>query len=100
MDDFLNPKSMATPGVAGALIMFLVNGLSVPFPDLPARYMALGLSFVAGTVVFGAAKLGIVHRFAFWVLNSLIIFVVGYGSAALGHNATAAATEEHAEALL
>ena len=51
MNDFLNPKSMRTPGVAGSLMMFLVNGLASQFPELPARYLALCLSFLLGSIV-------------------------------------------------
>ncbi len=88
MKEFLNPKSMVTPGVAGATMMFLVNGLSVPFPDLPARYVALGLSFMIGLLVVNAVKLKLLERGVYWVLNSLVIFVVGFGANSLGHDAT------------
>ncbi len=87
MNEFLNPKSMLTPGVAGATMMFLVNGLAQPFPELPERYVALALSFAIGTVAFSAKSIGLVQRGIFWVLNSLVIFVVGFGTANLGHEA-------------
>src|SRR5438132_6638421 len=96
-DEFLNPKSMTTPGLAGATIMFLVNGLSVPFPELSPRYAALGLSFAVGALVFKADGLKLGERFLYWVLNSLVIFVVGFGTASLAHKATATPAEEHAE---
>lgn len=87
MQEFLNPKSMLTPGVAGATMMFLVNGLCVPFPEVEPRYAALVLSFVIGTVALGSNKLGYFERGAFWVLNSLVIFAVGFGTAKLGNEA-------------
>ena len=89
MQDFLNPKSMVTPGAAGATMMFLVNGLSVPFPELPARYAALALSLVIGAIAFKAVKLTMVERGIYWVLNSLVIFVVGFGANSLGREAGA-----------
>ena len=96
MKEFLNPKSMLTPGVAGATMMFLVNGMSVPFPELPARYVALALSFVIGAVVFNAENLKLVERGVFWVLNSLVIFVVGFGTNNLGIEATTNSTAPRA----
>lgn len=81
MSEFLNPKSMITPGIAGAVMMFLVNGLSVPFPELPQRWLALGLSLLIGAlVVLRQSDIQLVSRLGFWVLNSLVIFVVGFGS--------------------
>jgi len=35
MKEFINPKSMLTPGLADSLMMFLVNGIAVPFPEIP-----------------------------------------------------------------
>lgn len=95
MNEFLNPKSMVTPGVAGGVLTFLVNGLAQPFPELPVRFMALALSFVIGAVVIlNAAKMAIAERVAYWVLNSLVIFVVGFGTNHLGREATGTSDEE------
>src|SRR5512140_765035 len=91
MSEFLNPKSMITPGIAGAVMMFLVNGLSVPFPELPQRWLALGLSLLIGAlVVLRQSDLKLVSRLGFWVLNSLVIFVVGFGSNNLARDASSA----------
>ena len=79
---------MITPGAAGATIMFLVNGLAYPFPELPQRWVALGLSFLVGIMVFSAPELKRSIRAVFYVLNSLLIFVVSFGVANLGHQAT------------
>lgn len=88
MSEFLNPKSMVTPGIAGAVMMFLVNGLSVPFPELPQRWLALALSLLIGAlVVLRQSDLKLVSRLGFWVLNSLVIFVVGFGSNNLARDA-------------
>jgi hypothetical protein len=81
VNDFLNPKSMLTPGAAGAFLMFLVNGVCFSFPELAPRYVALGLSFVIGLVSFAAVDVKPVLRATLWVLNSLIIFTMGMGAA-------------------
>ena len=80
-NEFINPKSMMTPGGAGALLMFIVNGLCFSFPTLDPKVVALVLSFIIGTIVFKAVALRIFERCAYWVVNSLIIFVMGMGSA-------------------
>jgi hypothetical protein len=90
MQEFLNPKSMATPGVAGTLMMFLVNGLTHPFPELSARYTALAISFLIGTFVFFSQELKDSNSFAkgtLWIVNSLIVFVIGFGTTYLGASA-------------
>ena len=92
MNDFLNPKSMLTPGVAGSLMMFLVNGIATQFPELPARYLALFLSFLLGSIVWFAEVEGrarMVQKAVYWVLNSLLIFVIGFGTTHLAAEATA-----------
>lgn len=81
MQEFLNPKSMVTPGIAGGMVMLLANGLCHPFPELQPRYVALGLSFLFGAITFGAGTLKLYRRALYWVLNSLVIFVVGFGAA-------------------
>ncbi len=91
MNEFLNPKSMLTPGVAGSLMMFLVNGIGCQFPELPMRYLALGISFLIGSVVWFSEIRGrapMVQKGIYWVLNSLVIFVVGFGTSNLAADAT------------
>lgn len=92
MNEFLNPKSMLTPGVAGSLMMFLVNGIGCQFPELSMRYLALGISFLIGSVVWFSEIKGrapMVQKGIYWVLNSLVIFVVGFGTSNLAADATA-----------
>lgn len=89
MNDFLNPKSMLTPGAAGAILMFLVNGICFSFPEVAPRYVALGLSFVIGLVSFAASDVKLVLRGTLWVLNSLIIFTMGMGAAKVASSAAA-----------
>jgi len=84
MDQFVNPKSMTTPGVAGALLMFVANSLCMMFPELPFRWVTIVGAFVLGTIVFSAANYTIWEKTAFWVVNSLIIFAVGIGTSNIG----------------
>src|SRR5919109_4759486 len=93
MNDFLNPKSMLTPGIAGSVTMFIVNGLAIPFPDLPSRYVALALSFALGALALHAAKMTLIERVAYWFVNSLIIFVVGFGTNHLARQASSSSAE-------
>jgi len=86
MSDFLNPKSMLTPGIAGALMMFLANALCAAFPEVAFRYVALGLSFAIGLVVLQAAKIQLSEKAAYWFLNSLIIFSTGVGASNIAAN--------------
>lgn len=90
MKDFLNPKSMLTPGAAGALIMFLVNGLCFTFPELAPRYVALALSFVIGGLAVSGGTIKPLERGVYWFLNSLIIFCMGMGTANLASSAAGA----------
>nr|WP_320012158.1 hypothetical protein [uncultured Desulfobulbus sp.] len=102
MNEFLNPKSMLTPGVAGSLMMFLVNGIGCQFPELSMRYIALFISFLIGSVVWFSELEGrapMVQKGIYWVLNSLVIFVVGFGTANLAADATAQSSMEAPHAL-
>ena len=86
MNEFLNPKSMITPGVAGAMVMLIANAIVSQFPEAPFRWVITTLSFLVGTVVFYAVNMPIVQRFAFWAVNSLIIFSVGIGTSNVAAN--------------
>jgi hypothetical protein len=91
MQEFFNPKSMITPGIAGSLMMFLVNGIACQFPELSPRYLALFFSFLIGSVVWfskSGVKLAAIEKTVYWILNSLVIFVVGFGSANLAADVT------------
>src|SRR6267142_3521746 len=84
MNDFLNPKSMLTPGASGALVMVLANSLCLAFPEMAFRYIAIGLSFVLGLLVFQAVQMAVGQRVIYWILNSLIIFTMGVGATTIG----------------
>jgi uncharacterized membrane protein YjgN (DUF898 family) len=78
ISDFLNPASMLTPGLAGAVTMMISNALWIAF-GLNAAWSTLILSFLLGMIVWVAtAKL--VARCIYYVFNSLIIFSVAFGA--------------------
>lgn len=83
-DEFLQPKSMLTPGIAGALTMLITNALTAQFGLLP-NYTGLAVSFLLGLVVFQtSAPLPWPKLVPFYLLNSLIIFSVAIGTNHLG----------------
>jgi hypothetical protein len=90
VNDFLNPKSMVTPGMAGALVMFLSNAVCFQFPEIAPRWAALLLSFALGGFVIAAAKLRYLQAAGYWLINSLIIFAVAAGSAGVAAKSTGA----------
>ena len=84
VDEFLQPKAMLTPGIAGGVTMLIANALWVSFA-LPPRWTSLVLSFLVGLLVF-VAKGGVPvwQRAVYYVLNSLIIFSVSIGTNYVG----------------
>jgi amino acid permease len=74
---------MITPGAAGAFTMVITNTLCQQFTQLPPNYTGLVVSFVFGSVVFGYGA-SLLSRVVYFVINSLIIFVVAAGSSAVG----------------
>ena len=97
MKEFINPKSMLTPGLAGSLMMFLVNGIAVPFPEIPSRYVALFLSFLIGASIIWFSEIEgksqVLQKAMYWVLNSLVILVVGFGATNLAADVTSATSK-------
>jgi hypothetical protein len=80
LDEFLNPKSMLTPGLAGALTMFITNSLAKQF-GLAPNYTGLVISFLIGLLVFfSQINIALPARFLYYVLNSLVIFSVAMGA--------------------
>lgn len=86
MNEFLNPKSMLTPGAAGAMVMLITNSICLQFPEVEPRWMAIFLSFILGAFVLSAANLTLRIRAGLWFLNSLIIFSVAAGTANVAAN--------------
>ncbi len=86
MRDFLNPKSMITPGIAGTLMMFITNAIINAFPEIEGRYIALIISFMIGAVTITATRIPVWQRLIYYMLNSFIIFAVGTGTTNIGAN--------------
>ncbi len=89
VDEFLQPKAMLTPGIAGGITMLIANALWVAF-SLPPRWTSLVLSFVLGLLVFAARGGGVPawQRAVYYLLNSLIIFAVSIGTNYVGVGVT------------
>ena len=87
VQDFLNPTSMLTPGLAGAMTMMISNALSFQF-GLPPSWTGLGVSFLMGMLVWSATKISFVPRAVYYVLNSLVIFCVAAGSGGVAASAS------------
>jgi len=81
MNEFLNPKSMLTPGAAGSMVMLITNALCLSFPVGQPQWLALLLSFVFGAFALSASGLKKTLKLGFWFVNSLIIFSVSVGTA-------------------
>ena len=83
--EFLNPSSMLTPGIVGAVIMAISNVLSLKLGiEKPGpAYIGLVLSFLFGLLALASDELPLLKRWVLYVLNSLVIFMV-----AMGYNAT------------
>ena len=79
VNDFLNPESMITPGVAGGITMTITNTLTSQF-SLPGRWTALAISFLCGLLVFVTKRFSFGKKLVFYVINSLIIFTVATGT--------------------
>src|SRR5437879_13907406 len=76
VEEFLQPKAMLTPGIAGGVTMLIANALWVAF-SLPPRWTSLVLSFLLGLLVFVATtRVPVWQRVVYYLLNSLIIFSV------------------------
>src|SRR5438067_1992162 len=83
VEEFLQPKAMLTPGIAGGVTMLIANALWVAF-SLPPRWTSLVLSFLLGLLVFVATRVPLWQRAVYYLLNSLIIFSVSIGTNYVG----------------
>jgi quercetin dioxygenase-like cupin family protein len=87
-EEFLQPKAMLTPGIAGGVTMLIANALWVAF-SLPPRWTSLALSFLLGLLVFVATtRVPVWQRAVYYLLNSLIIFSVSIGTNYVGVGVT------------
>ncbi len=91
-NEFLNPKSMITPGAAGAMVMVISNSLWVAF-GLPAEWSALLFSFLFSAMVVGAYLAPVWQKALLVVFNSLIVFSLGVGTTYVGKNAFGSGAE-------
>jgi hypothetical protein len=87
MDEFLNSRSMLTPGAAGATTT-LITGTLVSQFGLPGNWTGLAVSCLIGLVVWADTSLSIVQRLFSYVINSMLIFAVAIGLNEAGRVAT------------
>jgi hypothetical protein len=85
MQDFLNAKSMVTPGVAGGLIMVISNTCWTQF-NLPPKWTALALSALLGLLVVCILIAPFWQKVLLWLFNALIIFSMAMGTNQAGVN--------------
>jgi hypothetical protein len=86
-DEFLNPKSMLTPGVAGGVVMLVTNTLAAQF-SFARNWTGLAMSFLVGLVVLLHDVKPLWLRLGLYILNSLVIFAVAAGANQAGSAAT------------
>jgi predicted anti-sigma-YlaC factor YlaD len=79
MNEYLNAKSMVTPGVAGGLVMAITNTCANQF-DLTPKWTALALSALLGLFVVGIMVAPFWQKGLLWVLNALVIFSMAMGT--------------------
>jgi len=85
VEEFLNPRSMVTPGVAGGLTMIIANSITYHF-HIKLAFVGLFVSCLFSLIAIYSAKMDIFQRLVFFVLNSLVIFAMALGSNAAGIN--------------
>ncbi len=84
MNQFLNSKSMVTPGVAGGVVTLIAGTLSSQF-GLPAKWIALLASLLVALLIFFADQAEkLLARLVILVLNTMIIFSVAVGTNVTG----------------
>ena len=81
--EFLNPNSMLTPGIAGAVAMAIANTFSAQF-GFSGAVVALLCSFLIGLLVATVKTVPSWKKYVYYVFNSLVIFTMAVGSNTLG----------------
>jgi hypothetical protein len=71
--EFLNPRSMLTPGIAGSMVMVIANTLWVEFM-VPQKWTALVLSFVLLIPILLRFSANIFEKLIYFSFNGLIVF--------------------------
>jgi hypothetical protein len=79
VNDFLNAKSMITPGVAGGLVMLISNTCAAQF-NLAAKWTALVLSALLALFVVYILIAPFWQKGLLWIFNGLVIFSMAMGA--------------------
>ena len=79
MNDFLNAKSMVTPGVAGGLVMLISNTCANNFALAP-KWTALALSGLLALLVVCILAAPLWQKGLLWLFNALVIFSMAMGT--------------------
>lgn len=83
LTDFLNPRSMLSPGVAGSLVMLVANTLWVQFM-VPQKWSALALSFLLIIPVLIRFSATIFENVIYFIFNGLIVFALAVNTNFVG----------------
>ncbi|MBA7547675.1 hypothetical protein ES705_40105 [subsurface metagenome] len=80
LDEFLNPRSMLTPGAAGGLTMVISTNLWVRL-NWSQEPTALAISFAFGLLsVVREKNISLLERIIYCALNTLFIFAISFGA--------------------
>jgi hypothetical protein len=79
LNEFLNPRSMLTPGLAGGLTMVISGTLWVHF-GLPQKWTALAISLAISLLVVRGKNIPLWERIIYYGLNTMFIFSMGLGA--------------------
>lgn len=75
LNEFLNPKSMITPAIAGGLVMTIANTLWVQF-SIPTKWTALSLSIMIVIPILSRFSAGFLEKSIYFLMNVLIVFAM------------------------
>lgn len=73
--DFLNPRSMLTPGIAGSVVMVIANTMWLEFM-IPQKWTALVLSFLIIVPILMQFGVSLLENIIYFMFNGLIIFAL------------------------
>ena len=98
MNDFLDPKSMITPGISGGVIMVISNTLWMQF-SLPKVFSSIVLSFLLVTLIISKFPAPIWEKSIYFIFNGLIIFSFAINTNFAGREISAITSNENNNAL-
>jgi len=87
MNDFLNSRSMLTPGMAGLTTTMITGTLASVF-GVRGDITGLAVSFFLGLLVWYDTKVAWNKRLLLYIVNSIVIFTVATGINQAGVAAT------------